>query len=376
MHTSLAGTLRSYFAVSSERKRLQNIFHLLTIAIWRPPKGYTLKFLFRMLLSLIIPIYNTEPFIRKTLSSIFSQEEADSDEIEIIIVNDGTQDNAMDIVNEFALKHKNIKILEQENQGLAAARNKGINVAKGDYIWGIDSDDWISKHSLGVVLSLIKSYNFDLCRIVYKNVNDETELIDNDKEGRVLFQGNGLDAYLYCKRKGANECTNSRNIVNREFLKKNEIAYYEGITHEDTYFTNKLFLNAQKAIITSFCIYYYRRNNNSITNSKQLVKKRKTDLIFLYSLLEEWKKEYEYKGKSRLVLDFMIYQQLCRIINIFSSDSNYKLDSNTILHPFMPQFKKEVFRQIFHEFSLVGILHRIAFVINPSFILARGKHLW
>ena len=87
-----------------------------------------------MKLSIVIPVYNVEDYIRGTLDSIYNQK-VDEQCFEVIVVNDGTPDNSMKIVKEFAATHQNLTIINQENQGLSAARNAGIKVAKGVYIW-------------------------------------------------------------------------------------------------------------------------------------------------------------------------------------------------------------------------------------------------
>ena len=107
-----------------------------------------------MRLSIVIPVYNVEPFIRGTLDSIYKQG-VDESLFEVIVVNDGTLDNSMAIVEMFADAHTNLAIINQKNQGLSAARNSGIKVAKGDYIWVVDSDDSITENSISQALGEI-----------------------------------------------------------------------------------------------------------------------------------------------------------------------------------------------------------------------------
>ena len=106
------------------------------------------------LLSIIIPVFNVERYIRKTLESIFDTSACPSD-YEVIIVNDGTQDGSMQIVNQFST-YPNVTIIEQENKGISVARMKGLTVANGEYVWFIDSDDWLVQDGVGNVLQLLK----------------------------------------------------------------------------------------------------------------------------------------------------------------------------------------------------------------------------
>lgn len=110
-----------------------------------------------MLVSIIIPVYNVEQYIEQCLSSIYAQDISE-DIFEVIAVNDGTPDNSMSIVKTIASQHKNLVIINQENQGLSVARNTGLDHAKGEYIWFVDSDDWLTKDSLSIVLDTIISY--------------------------------------------------------------------------------------------------------------------------------------------------------------------------------------------------------------------------
>ncbi len=104
--------------------------------------------------SIIIPVYNVEKYIKKCLDSVFSQTDKD---FEVIVVNDGTKDNSMDIVKKY-----DVKIINQKNQGLSAARNLGFEVAKGDYLWFVDSDDWLRDNSLAEVIEYIINLKFDV----------------------------------------------------------------------------------------------------------------------------------------------------------------------------------------------------------------------
>lgn len=114
-------------------------------------------------LSIIIPIYNVEEFIEECLNSIILQV-SESFPIEIIVVNDGTPDNSMTIVNRIQTRIPNLfRIINQENQGLSMARNNGLRVAKGEYVWFVDSDDYLLSNALLKVKEYIEKYpNIDV----------------------------------------------------------------------------------------------------------------------------------------------------------------------------------------------------------------------
>ena len=95
------------------------------------------------LLSIILPVYNVAPFVERCLDSIFVGETKET-EFEVIIINDGSQDDSMRRAAPFAASHTNLSIVNQENQGLSAARMRGLSKAAGEYVWFVDSDDWLS----------------------------------------------------------------------------------------------------------------------------------------------------------------------------------------------------------------------------------------
>ena len=112
-------------------------------------------------LSIIVPVYNVEKYIRTCVESIFRQG-LDESIFEVIIVNDGTKDNSMEMIADIIKTHSNISVIEQENQGLSVARNNGIAAAKGEYIFMPDSDDLLIDNSLPFLLNKATETKADL----------------------------------------------------------------------------------------------------------------------------------------------------------------------------------------------------------------------
>ena len=133
-------------------------------------------------LSIIIPVYNVEKYIRQCLDSVFNQGMKD-DYFEIIIINDGTQDHSIEVIQDIIDHHKNIKIISQNNQGVSTARNNGIEKAIGKYILMLDSDDLLVDNSLPILLEKALSYEYDLI------VADYTEMT-NDSIAKKLTKNN------------------------------------------------------------------------------------------------------------------------------------------------------------------------------------------
>ena len=111
-----------------------------------------------MVLTIVIPVYDVEKYIGKTLESI-SKQAANMNDVEVVIVNDGTPDDSMSIVKKYTNLIPNIFVIDQKNGGLSNARNTGLNNARGEYIWFVDSDDWIEDNSIKTIIDQIKQYS-------------------------------------------------------------------------------------------------------------------------------------------------------------------------------------------------------------------------
>lgn len=238
-----------------------------------------------MLLSIVIPVYNVEPYVQKCLESCIYQEVPKSD-YEIIVVNDGTKDNSMSIVHKIAKEYENIRIESQENQGLSIARNNGLAYAKGDYVWFVDSDDWIEKGCLKRILPMLRN-DVDLLQMQYRYVYDDVlknrdillSTFDGYKSGREVIRDGGLPAPAQF------------TIYRKHFLEENKLYFMPGIYHEDSEFKPRATYLANKiAIINLVCYNYYQRTTGSITSS--FVEKNAVDLIKVMNSLYEFSRTF------------------------------------------------------------------------------------
>lgn len=236
-----------------------------------------------MLLSIIIPIYKVEQFIYQCLDSIFSQL-SKNNQIEIIVVNDGTPDNSMDIVKKFS-SYLQLRIIEQHNQGLSVARNTGLTHAKGQYVWFIDSDDWLLPNAINDVLTYIEKYpevsvfSTILERHIEKDNKIEQEYFPTKKE----LTGK---EYLQLRYKqGASQ----RFIFKKIFLEKHSLSFYPGILHEDGLFGYQMLYWADKIKILEKPVYAYRiRQEGSIMTSISM--RTPKNMLFIHQQLVEFYK--------------------------------------------------------------------------------------
>lgn len=233
-----------------------------------------------MKLSIVIPVYNVEPFIRGTLESIYKQG-VDESLFEVIVVNDGTPDNSMAIVEMFADAHTNLAIINQKNQGLSAARNSGIKVAKGDYIWVVDSDDSITENSISQALGeitrhpYVEMFCFDLNEQREDNFTPTTLF---SKPSYCKYYGEEHDGYFYCRKLPTG--VSPKFLFSRSFLQKNGLLFTPGIYHEDQDFLIRCYTKAKCILPLKHIWYNYNiRESGSITSTFKI--KRFYDLLWI-----------------------------------------------------------------------------------------------
>ena len=210
-----------------------------------------------MILSIVIPMYNVEKYIDKCLSSCYCQNIPQS-EYEVVCVNDGSPDKSSEIAKEFSKTHPNLKVIDRVNGGLSAARNTGIDNSKGEYIFFLDSDDWIAENCLEKIIQQLRDESPDILAICAANV------IGNSFVRRVSHDGKYPMTGIEVMKRGISPCA-PFSITRRGLLNENKLRFFEGIYHEDSEFTPRLYYYAKKVSFTNDIIYYVYQNPESIT---------------------------------------------------------------------------------------------------------------
>lgn len=208
-------------------------------------------------LSIIVPVYNVEKYIRSCFESIY-QQGLNENVFEIIIVNDGTTDRSMEMIDDIIKQHQNITVINQENQGLSIARNNGIAQANGEYILMPDPDDLLIKDSLKLLLEKAIESQADLVVADFLSMTDkdietiqeisQEQLIIKDKTGEQLYMED-LSPY---------HCYVWRTLYRREFLLDSKISFYPSIRFQDIPFTHECYLKAKKCLRVSRLLNIYR----------------------------------------------------------------------------------------------------------------------
>lgn len=237
-----------------------------------------------------MPVYNVSKYLAKCLDSLLSQD-LESDEYEIIVVNDGSTDNSGDIAQQYADKYSNITLIEQKNQGLSSARNTGIKLAKGKYIQFVDSDDYLEPNVLKTLVDKMAADNLDILRFNYQNVNERYEVYEPYKEHKpfVDYRDEVCGGLTFLTERLGYACYAVQFMIKSELLKHNENMFKVGIYFEDTEWTPRILTQAMRVTSTDLIVYNYLLRQGSITNSVSIEKKRKVleDKFLLIEALKE-----------------------------------------------------------------------------------------
>lgn len=204
--------------------------------------------------SVIIPVYNTEKYLRKCLDSVCNQTLSD---IEVICINDCSLDNSLGILQEYAQKDKRIKIIDfKENKGAAVARNTGIDEAQGEYIGFVDSDDFVDLDFYEKLYTKAIQENADIVKgkLYLYDLNNNRKYLESWININDAVKKNNANFYF----------TFTTAIYKLNFVNKYNIRFLEGLIHfEDPYFTIKANLYIDKVEVLDNAIYYYTNNPNS-----------------------------------------------------------------------------------------------------------------
>ncbi len=247
--------------------------------------------------SVIVPIYNVEKYLRKCLDSLVNQTLKD---IEIICINDGTKDNSVDIVNEYLQKYPNVILINQENQGLGMARNNAMKHAKGDYIAFVDSDDWVDLNMYEVLYNKAIETNADIVECDYRMVFENSTKIKN----RTLFGslhtwkkfpivcGKVFD-WKFVKKElfDGLRCMVWNRLYKRSLIFDNNLAFPKGKC-EDYPFSLDAVLSAKSIVYCPKTLYNYliRFGSLSIREDTLQEDKKKEDRIYRTRVLRILKK--------------------------------------------------------------------------------------
>ena len=250
------------------------------------------------LISIIIPVYNSEKYLKRCFDSVVNQTYKN---LEIILVDDGSQDLSPEICDEFARLDPRIRVIHKENGGASTARNAGLGIAKGDFIGFVDSDDWIDHSMYEIMRRHLLEHMADVCDVGSLSTATESEYknrrekISIKEEYDILIDFFKVDRYSCC-----------RKLYRREVI--GNFRFPSGKIGEDVLFNFQVLSNSKRIVKSSLILYYYFSNPRSVSGS--LFKRKDFDLYDSYKYLVENSKgnpDVNELAKARLaVVDYSI----------------------------------------------------------------------
>lgn len=279
-------------------------------------------------ISVIVPVYNVEKYLRKCLDSIIYQ---NLREIEIIIVNDCSPDNSLKIIQEYTKKDERIILVNKEkNEGIASTRNSGLEIARGEYILYIDSDDWIEQNYFKDMYELAIKNNADVVisdfyvdyggtKLFYKIDQYGETGQEIDKRKAIETLGGGQSAYALWNK-----------LIKREVYEKNKLRFFNGVYTGEDLLTSILFYVSNKIVKLNKAYLHYVQNQGSITK-----KPKYSMLLDVYYSLNELEKFFLEKN-----YDYFLKKSKFDLINAY-------------IFKIKPNFEDEAYKKVLEEFLLL-----------------------
>ncbi len=295
------------------------------------------------LVSIIVPVYNVEKYVGKCLDSILNQT---YENIEVLMVNDGSTDNSVKICKEYEKKDKRFKLYRKKNGGLSDARNYGLDRIIGDYVCFVDSDDFIHPDFIKILLdSLEGKYSIASCR--YATFSKISDLKKN------------------CSRKTKTIIENSRKYLEKTYYQQDKTLYSvsvwnkifetnifknarfkKGILYEDFAIIDQLILQKDNIVLINNALYYYRKNQSGITKSSY--NKKTEDMI---AICDDLLKKYK---DDRPLVSALYVMKYTRIIEIITKKykNNIKTVKDDPKYEYIKKYRKNILLSKKTRFSL------------------------
>lgn len=241
-----------------------------------------------LILSIIVPVYNVQRYLKKCIDSLLSQD-IEQSVYEIILVDDGSIDDSGMVCDTYAAHYPNVSVIHQKNQGLSVARNVGLEHAGGKYVLFIDSDDFIQDSILASLVECLRQNDLDILRFKFTRVNEDgsqntsyAALSSNDPKNMESSVYNGHD---YLINHLGYECYAWQFLLKRDLLIDNNLFFKPGIIFEDSEWTPRIMEKARRVSEVDIKGYYYLQRDGSITKDRAgKVIRGQLDLIDLLSI--------------------------------------------------------------------------------------------
>ena len=311
------------------------------------------------LVSIIVPVYNTEAYLEDCLSSIVNQTYQST---EIILINDGSTDRSYEIMESFAVSDNRIIVLSQDNRGVSAARNAGLRVARGEYILFVDSDDTIRDDSVEILCqqAVLTSAAIVLGNVYFCYPDGRKVLL---YQRLIQYANQPLLTGVQCFSQFVEDSLFPPLVylyfTKRSYIIENKLFFSEGIVHEDELWCQQTLIQAPSVSIVDFFHYFYLQRNDSIMHSDDNKKYRIQSYISVVNTLEAFvarlrdKPEFVDAVGYVYVRIFDIYRFICRLLLEIKEDTNeYRVFFESILKrvcPMLSPLQQQACSYFFHN---------------------------
>lgn len=305
--------------------------------------------------SIVVPVYNVQDYLEHCIQSLVKQT---YDNIEIILVDDGSTDNSGVLCDEYATISSVIRVVHKENGGLSDARNAGLLMSTGDYVLFVDSDDYISFNAVEKFMAVLFKQKEDVDVIIGKYIcvnEDEINFYENiSKETKVIDKFSGESYLFHSLKKNKFMVTAWSKLYRRDFLLDNKLFFEKGIVHEDELFTIKMFMKADNVLLTDLCFYNYVQRLESITTSKKQLNNARS-IRYVVQELDALYNDLENKMLRKELMDHSatIYYQRISGLTVGEMIENHFLDYSFLFH---------------HSYSIKNKLRFFALLLCPGFL--------
>lgn len=289
--------------------------------------------------SIIVPVHNSEIYLHKCLDSLVNQS---LEEIEIILINDNSIDESINILQEYKNRYPNKIILidSKERQGPGGARNEGLNIASGQYIGFVDSDDYVEIEMFEELYNLAISGDYDMVDCCFENKRVKKFALSTTENtwGKLNIEKRrqliAYPGFLWSK------------IIKRNILIENHIRFREKVTYEDMDFLPVVMLYLRSVYATDLLLYYYENNLHSITNSYEKDIQIKDKMAALKALVEKFKELNAYEDYKEEIT-FQVYNTYMHMVKFCT----FYLDDNEVNYSIYKELQEFFFKLVTHDYK-------------------------
>lgn len=315
------------------------------------------------LVSIIVPVYKVEQYLKRCMDSILNQTYKN---IEVILVNDGSPDNCPALCDEYEKIDSRVRVIHKENGGLSSARNVALDTLNGDYVFFVDSDDWLALDTLEVLNEYLEK-DYDMISFQRTYLTEEKVVEKGEKNPKDMDVSQYIDASFL----GRYDFFVTTKIFKTEVF--NNVRFLEGRNYEDLEIMHRLFLNMKKVVGLDYFLYYYWKGNEGAITNTITMKNIKDHYLSANEIYRASKKYLEDRGKdaSNIVAWYKVEMTQLYIDYLKSTDKDAelfdkikseiikeKINFNRLLK--QPRYIK----YILYKAGLLGIVIRLKYLLK------------